>query len=154
MATDVLTFVALLGSGTTAGVLFAVALSMVPALRAMPVDRYVQAHRLLGRNWDPTMPIVVLTTVAALLALAVVVDPVPSRVAFGLGAVLMAAVAGVSHLGNVPLNRSVKSLPAETVPGPDWVDPRPVWGRLHLLRTSLALAAFLLGLVTVLFVQP
>src|SRR5205814_8735355 len=41
----------LLGSGVTAGVLFAVAVSVVPALRDLAPDRYVEAHQLLGRNW-------------------------------------------------------------------------------------------------------
>lgn len=63
---------ALVGSGIVAGVLFAVALSVVPAMRAMPPDRYVYTHQLLGRNWDPTMPLLVLTTAAADTGLAVV----------------------------------------------------------------------------------
>lgn len=133
---------ALIGSGITAGVLFAVALSVVPALLAMPVGRYVEAHRLLGRNWDPTMPIIVLTTTAADVTLAVMADSAARRGTFLLAAVLMLAVAGVSHLLNVPLNRAVKGLDPQA-PVPDgWHDPRPTWRSYHLLRTVIAVAAF------------
>lgn len=57
---EVLGVLALLGSGITAGVLFAVALSVLPALFAMEPGTYVHAHQLLGRNWDPAMPVIVL----------------------------------------------------------------------------------------------
>lgn len=145
---------ALLGSGITAGVLFAVALSVVPALLAMPVGRYVEAHRLLGRNWDPTMPIIVLTTTAADVALAVVTDVAAQRAAFLLAAVLMLAVAGVSHLLNVPLNRAVKGLDPQR-PVPDgWHDPRPTWRNYHLLRTVIAVAAFGVNVGAVLLTSP
>ena len=54
MSATVLGVLAVLGSGVVAGVLFAVALSVLPALFAMPMDRYAYAHKLIGRNWDPT----------------------------------------------------------------------------------------------------
>ncbi|MFE0021558.1 DUF1772 domain-containing protein [Amycolatopsis sp. NPDC059021] len=138
---------ALVGSGVTAGVLFAVALSVLPALFAMPADRYVYTHQLLGRNWDPTMPVVVLTSFALDVLLAVLGDG-SSRLLFVLGAVLLLGVSVVSHFCNVPLNRGVKKLDPERVPA-DWVDPRPVWRRWHLLRTGLAIAALVLNAVAV-----
>ncbi len=142
MPQDLLTSIALLGSGITAGVLFAVALSVVPALIAMPVDRYVEAHRLLGRNWDPTMPIIVLSTLAADVALAVLAGDTRQRLLFALAGTLMLAVSAVSHLLNVPLNRAVKGLdPGRPVPA-GWADPRPTWRGYHALRTVIALAAF------------
>ena len=50
-------------------------------------------------------------------------------------------VALVSQLGNVPINRRVRSLPEEGALPADWADPRAAWRRLHLLRTTFALAA-------------
>ncbi|MET0425262.1 MAG: DUF1772 domain-containing protein [Actinoplanes sp.] len=132
---------ALVGSGLVAGVLFAVALSVLPGLFAMPPGRYVYAQRLIGRNWDPTMPIVVLTSVALDIGLAVATGGSQRRL-FALCAVLLVGVSVVSHFCNVPINRRVKSLDPDRMPA-DWQDPRPVWRRWHLLRTVLAVLALL-----------
>jgi uncharacterized membrane protein len=141
----VLSIVELLGSGLTAGVLFAVALSVLPALFAMPMDRYIETHRLLGRNWDPTMPVIVLTSTAVDVALAVLTD---KTVLFAVGAVLLLAVSGVSHLCNVPINRRVKALDTSDIPA-EWPDPRPLWRRFHTLRTVLAILALLVNAVAI-----
>ncbi|MGC4994511.1 DUF1772 domain-containing protein [Nocardia salmonicida] len=137
---DVLRIAALIGSGITAGVLFAVALSVVPGLFAMPADRYVYAHQLLGRNWDPTMPMIVLGSTMADVALAVLSDRSETMLFYGLAAGLLLVVSVVSHFCNVPLNRRVKSLDPDCMPA-DWSDPRPVWRRWHMLRTVVAVMA-------------
>ena len=139
MIVDALSLLALLGSGVTAGVLFAVALSVLPALQAMPAERYVYAHQLIGKHWDPVMPIIVLSSAVANGVLALVAAP-PMSYVDALAGVLLLGVSVVSHFCNVPLNRTVKGLDPERIP-PDWRDPRPVWRRWHLLRTTLALAA-------------
>ncbi|RRQ88655.1 anthrone oxygenase family protein [Streptomyces griseofuscus] len=138
---------ALLGSGVTAGVLFAVALSILPALFAMPTGTYVYAHQLLGRNWDPTMPVIVLgSTLADTLWAVSGGGEVPAAVA----AVLLLGVSAVSHLCNVPINRRVKAVTdPEQLPA-DWTDPRPLWRRWHLLRCALAVAALALNSVAAL----
>ncbi|MDH2427216.1 DUF1772 domain-containing protein [Sphaerisporangium sp. TRM90804] len=144
MLIESLTVAALLGAGTTAGVLFGVAVSVVPALRDMPPGRYVETHQLLGRHWDPLMPVIVLGTTAVDVALSLLAGDLTSRVLFGLAAALLFASSMVSHLLNVPLNRQVKKLdPALPIPS-GWQDPRPAWRRWHTLRTLLALAAFTL----------
>lgn len=140
MSATVLGVLAVLGSGVVAGVLFAVALSVLPALFAMPMDRYVYAHKLIGRNWDPTMPIVVLTSTAIDVALVFLAQDARTRTLFVVAAVLLLAVSGVSHLANVPINRRVKSVDPERIPA-DWTDPRPLWRRWHFLRTVLAVVA-------------
>ncbi|MEQ4723343.1 DUF1772 domain-containing protein [Nonomuraea sp. B19D2] len=137
---NVLSVLVLLGSGTVAGVLFAVAVSTVPALAAMPPDRYVYTHTLLGRNWDPTMPLIVLGTTLLDIVLAFWA---PGGVALALvicASVCLAGVSWVSHLRNVPINKRVHQTDPDAVP-PGWEDPRPVWRRWHLLRTSLAMVA-------------
>ncbi|WP_406470003.1 DUF1772 domain-containing protein [Streptomyces hirsutus] len=138
--TEVLGVAALIGSGLTAGVLFAVALSVLPALFAMETGTYVYAHRLLGRNWDPTMPVIVLSSTLADGVLAVAVTGT-ARPLFAAGAVLLLGVSGVSHLCNVPINRRVKAITDPAVLPPDWEDPRPLWRRYHYLRTALAVLA-------------
>ncbi|MDA3647655.1 DUF1772 domain-containing protein [Saccharopolyspora indica] len=140
MLTDVLGVVLLLGSGVTAGVLFAVALSVVPAMAAMPPGRYVDTHRLLGRRWDPTMPIIVLGSFLAGVALAVLAEDAATTGLHIAGAVLLLGVSAVSHLANVPINKRVKGLDPASIPD-DWQDPRPVWRNWNLLRTFLAALA-------------
>lgn len=137
---------ALLGTGVVAGVLFAVALSVLPALFAMPAERYVYAHQLLGRHWDPTMPLIVLTSFTLDVALAVL-STGPSRVLLVAGAVLLLGVSGVSHLANVPINRRVKAVADPWALPVSWTDPRPQWHRWHLLRTVLAVLALLMNAV-------
>ncbi|GAA3368946.1 DUF1772 domain-containing protein [Streptomyces sannanensis] len=142
--TVVLAVAAVLGSGVTAGVLFAVALSVLPALFAMETGTYVYAHQLLGRNWDPTMPVIVLSSTLADGVLAVAADGV-ARPLFAVAAVLLLGVSGVSHLCNVPINRRVKAVTDPVVLPPDWEDPRPLWRRYHYLRTALAVLALTLN---------
>jgi uncharacterized membrane protein len=137
---------AVLGSGLVAGVLFAVALSVLPALFAMPPDRYVYAHQMLGRNWDPTMPIIVLSSLVSDIVLGTLVPVGRARVLFIVAAVLLLGVSVVSHLCNVPINRRVKGLDPNRIPA-QWRDPRPLWRRWHLLRTSLAVIALTVNAV-------
>ncbi|WP_283133365.1 DUF1772 domain-containing protein [Rhizohabitans arisaemae] len=144
--TGLLSVVALLGGGLIAGVLFAVALSTVPALMAMPPGRYIYTHKLLGRNWDPTMPAIVLTTTAADVALVFLAPGGLPAALFLVAAVLLLGVSVVSHLCNVPINRQMRALDPEDMPG-DWTDPRPLWRRWHLLRTALAVLALVAGSV-------
>ncbi|MFF3458193.1 DUF1772 domain-containing protein [Streptomyces sp. NPDC002730] len=147
--TEVLGIAVLLGSGVTAGVLFAVALSVLPALFAMETGTYVYAHKLLGRNWDPTMPVVVLTSTLLTAALAVMADDGAAQVLFTAAAVLLLGVSAVSHLCNVPINRRVKAVENPDELPADWQDPRPLWRRWHLLRTLLAVIALALNAAAV-----
>lgn len=141
MIVQIVRVVALMGSGTAAGVLFAVALSTAPALAAMTPDRYIHAHKLLGRNWDPTMPLIVVAAAAANVALAALDQPTSARTLSGIAAVLLAGVSFVSHLCNVPINKRMRAVDENAIPA-GWVDPRPVWRNWHLLRTALAFFAF------------
>ncbi|WP_433261217.1 DUF1772 domain-containing protein [Actinosynnema sp. CS-041913] len=138
MLVELLEVVAVVGSGVTAGVLFAVALAVLPALIAMPAEQYVHAHRLIGRHWDPTMPVIVLTTAVADVLLAVLAPS--SAGLFAIAAALVLGVSVVSHFCNVPINRAVHGFAVDGLPE-GWQDPRPRWRRWHLLRTVLAVLA-------------
>ncbi|MCG5219136.1 DUF1772 domain-containing protein [Streptosporangium sp. KLBMP 9127] len=148
MISQTLSIPALIGSGIVAGVLFAVALNTVPALMSMSPDMYIRSHQSLQRNWDPTMPVIVLASAATDLGLVVVVERSPGRGLFAMAAVCLIGVAIVSHLCNVPINRRVRRLDPDFIPA-DWLDPRPAWRGWHLLRTALALIALALNSVAV-----
>ncbi|WP_320065216.1 DUF1772 domain-containing protein [Micromonospora sp. RTGN7] len=144
----VLSVLVLVGSGTVAGVLFGVALSTVPALATMSPGRYVATHTLLGRNWDPTMPVIVLSSTLLSVWLAVVAPAGAARTLLVVVAVALLGVSVVSHFRNVPINRRVHRIDPAAIPV-DWSDPRPTWRRWHLLRTALALVALVSASVAV-----
>ncbi len=135
-----LAVVAVGGSGIVAGVFFAVAVSVLPTLYTMPAGSYITLHRKLGQGYHPSMPLIVNSTMFADIALIFLVEEPATRWLFVLASVLALGVQGVSHLGNVPINKRVLGVDPDAVPD-DWDDPRPQWRRLHQLRTALALAA-------------
>jgi uncharacterized membrane protein len=139
MTVDVLAVLVVVTSGVIAGVLFGFAVSVMPAFSAMPPDRFVYSTKLIGRNWDPMMPIIVITSTVVDIVLAIVA-PGPTLPLFVIAAVLLVGVSVVSHWCNVPINRQVKKVDPENMPT-DWSDPRPLWRRFHYLRTTLAVLA-------------
>jgi uncharacterized membrane protein len=151
-AESALGFLVVVGSGLTAGVLFSVALSVVPAFLAVPPDRYIEMHKLVGRRYDHVMPPMVATWTVLDLVLAAGADTDRGRLLFGTAAVLGCGVAVVSQLGNVPINRRVKRMPAGEVPA-GWLDPRHRWRVLNLLRTYLAVLALTANAGAVLLVR-
>jgi len=138
---EVLGGAVLVSSGLAAGVLFTHAVGVWPALQAMSPGQYVAAHKLVGRAYDPMMPIMVGASVLADIALAIAVDPDLARTLFAVSALFLAGVSVVSQTKNVPINRRVKALDENAMPA-DWVDPRRRWGRWNLVRTCFALLAF------------
>ncbi|MFJ3659068.1 anthrone oxygenase family protein [Streptomyces sp. NPDC090119] len=135
---ETLSVLVLLGTGLVAGVLFAVAISVMPALIAMTPDRYVDTHKLLGKRYDRIMPFIVSGSVLVDAALAVRADHTSSRVLFIAAALAMAGVAVVSQTRNVPINNRVKKTRPQDL-GPGWEDPRFQWRDWHLLRTCFAI---------------
>lgn len=133
---DLLNVLVLVGSGVTAGVLFCVALSLVPGFRSLPYDEYVTAHIVFGRNFDKVMPPVVVVTVVGMAGLLILTEPTVLIVA-ALAAQILVSV--VSQFGNVPINRRVKS-----GRGSADDDPRAAWRRWHLLRLAAAISALVL----------
>ncbi|MFC0433933.1 DUF1772 domain-containing protein [Kutzneria buriramensis] len=138
---EALQLVALLSTGLVCGVFFAIAVSVLPTLFALPPGQYVTVHRLLGKGYHPAMPLIVNAGTLADLALAVLRDG-PARGLWALAFVAMVAVQGVSHLCNVPINRTLVGLDPDAI-GPEWTDPRPKWRGYHLIRTAAAAVALL-----------
>jgi uncharacterized membrane protein len=146
---DALAVLGLVCCGTVAGVFFAVTVSVLPALAALPPARYLEIHQLLGRGYHPVMPIITTTSVLANATLGLVTGGL-QRAAYLGALVLLVGVQGVSHLQNEPLNRRVRGIPPGSVPA-GWEDPRRPWRTWHLVRTVLALTAFTLnGMASVL----
>lgn len=140
MVTQLLGVVQLVLCGVVAGVFVSVALSAVPAFAVLPPDRYVEVHRLLGKGYHPAMPVIVNVATGLDLVLAVLATS-PARTAlFVTGLVLLIGTQCVSHLRNVPINRTLAGLDVSRLPE-DWVDPRARWRGWHYLRTALALCA-------------
>lgn len=149
MLFDGLRIVVLMFSGVVAGVFFAVTVSVVPTLAALPADRYVEVHRMLGKGYHPTMPLIVTIVLAGDLVLAVVSSAAAQVALAAVAVALTAGVQAVSHLRNQRINQVVRAADPDRL-GPDWADPRDAWRRWHLLRTALAIAVFVInGIVAV-----
>ncbi|MEU5581675.1 DUF1772 domain-containing protein [Streptomyces huasconensis] len=142
MVSHILAVLALTASGVGAGVLTAVAISVFPALCNMPPERYVESHRMFGKGFHPTMPIVFNIGMFSAFALAIV-ERDASSIPFTAGGLALLASQCVSHLGNVPINRRLAALDPRNLPD-DWDDPRPRWGHLNRIRASLAVTALAL----------
>lgn len=150
MSVDLLLgLVVLVGGGLTAGVLFSVALSVVPAFQGMPPERYVEVHKLVGRRYDHVMPPMVITWTVLDVVLAARAQTGSAQALLLVAAVLGAGVALVSQLGNVPINRQVKALPAGPVPA-GWSDPRSRWRAFNLIRTYCAVCALVVNAFAIL----
>lgn len=141
MFEPILATLAIFGSGMTAGVLFSVALAVVPAFLLATPELYIEMHKLIGRNFDRIMPPTVVTWTGLDVVLATRAGSGSAQVLFALAAAFGVVVALVSQLGNVPINRVVKATPAGPVAG-DWDDPRHRWRAFHLVRTVSAVLGF------------
>jgi uncharacterized membrane protein len=135
--------VAVLTSGTVAGVLFSVARAVAPTFDALPGDRWVQVHQLLDPHFDPFMPRVTKVTLAAAAVVTALGRPWPAQLLFGAGLAASVGVALVSEVANVPMNRRVLAWRADDLPA-EWPAVRERWKRANRLRTACAWAAFAL----------
>jgi uncharacterized membrane protein len=140
MWTAALTAVAVIATALGSGVLFGVALANVPGFLALPPGTYVRAHQLFDRRYEPTMPILVLSAIAADVLAAIWPGGPAQRLEHAGAAVLLAAVATISLRVNVPLLRGVRHADPDALPS-DWADPRPRWRAWNLVRTALAVLA-------------
>jgi uncharacterized membrane protein len=150
LVTTALAAWAVLGSGLAAGVLFSTVLGMVPMMRVLPYDRYIEAHQFLVQRYDPVMPMLMAATLVADAVLAVRTPPGAGRTLYAAAALLIAMTMAVSITRNVPINRWVRRLDPQTPPA-DWpaVDPRPSWRAWNLLRTLLDMLALTVNAVAV-----
>jgi uncharacterized membrane protein len=147
-ATHVLAIVAIAGNGIAAGIMLSTVIGIVPLLLALPYRRYVQTVQFLRPRFDPVMPVTNGFTLALDIALAATASDVAARAAFAAAAALIASVMAVSVAKNVPVNRYVMRLDPEREPAA-WAqnDPRARWRLWNLVRTALAVVAFIVSAV-------
>ncbi|MFC4121820.1 DUF1772 domain-containing protein [Nonomuraea zeae] len=137
-------------NGIAAGIMLSTVIGIAPMMLALPYGRYVQLVQFLWPRYDPIMPVTNgATLVLDVLLATALAEPGPARLGYGAAAVLQAAVMGISITRNVPVNRMVKGLDPEQRPG-DWadIDPRRRWRAWNTVRTSLALLAFVVNVIT------
>jgi hypothetical protein len=145
----VLVPIVLLANGLAAGVLLWSVIGGVPMLRWLPAARYVETEQFWGNRFEPFQPICVVVTAVGDIALAIIAG-LPAGPLFGTAGMLAVKVLLVSLTRNVPIKRWVMSLDPGSLPA-DWEqrDPRARWAKWNLIRSSLAVAAFVLNLVAV-----
>ncbi|MEU5869096.1 DUF1772 domain-containing protein [Nonomuraea sp. NPDC047529] len=122
------------------GVAFVV---LAPSVARLPGPAYVRYWRALNVDHGRAMPPLLPAGIAALI----VVTALSWRrgwFAFGAGAValilvILTVVLTLAGLG--PLNRMADAWDPDLLPA-DWQEIRGRWQNLHLVRTGLALAAF------------
>jgi|HubBroStandDraft_4_1064222.scaffolds.fasta_scaffold51319_4 uncharacterized membrane protein len=143
-----LTIAAIAANGIAAGIMLSTVIGIVPMMVALPYGRYVQTVQFLRPRFDPVMPITNGSALVLDVALAAVSHGAASRGGFSLAAALLAAVMAVSIIKNVPINRFIMSLDSRRQPE-DWAgrDPRARWRKWNLIRTGLAVAAFVTNIV-------
>jgi uncharacterized membrane protein len=128
-------------TGLLAGLLSAVDLAVVPALAALPADRYLQLHRLLDPRFDPLLPRFSRLTLGTGVLLAFLAPGAPAKAGFAVAGLCVVGVALVSELRNVRLNRRIDTWDAGRLPG-QWSQVRHQWGRWHRIRTLISIAGF------------
>jgi uncharacterized membrane protein len=135
-------------TGLLAGEGFIVRWGVQPALTALPDDAHVRARIALVRSLKVVVPILMAPTVLASVAVLVVAGADAGlgwRIA---GAAALAVFVGASFLGTVPINIGVNDWdPA--APPPDWKRVVTRWERIDVLRSTAAVAAFVLFAIAV-----
>ncbi len=146
--THLLAVVAIAVNGIAAGIMLSTVIGIVPMFLVLPYGRYVETVQFLRPRFDPVMPVSNGSALVLDVVLALTARPAGAVTAFALAAALLACVMGVSITKNVPINRFIMSLDAERQPD-EWaaIDPRASWRTWNLIRTSLALAAFITNVV-------
>jgi uncharacterized membrane protein len=141
---------ALLANGIAVGVMVSTVIGLAPMSLAVPYPTYVGTIQFLWKRYDPFMPIMNALACLVDVVLAVAVAGPSARLLFGAAGVLLAVVMTISVVKNVPINRYVMSLDPTVQPS-DWAqtDPRVRWKNWNLLRTALAVLAFVTNLAAV-----
>ncbi|KNB49922.1 DUF1772 domain-containing protein [Streptomyces caatingaensis] len=147
---EVLVPLVVLANGLAAGVLAGTQLGGWPLLRGLPPDRYVHAHAFFATRYDPFMPVCLLVTLLGDAVLGATGHGPAVRALFLAAALLALCTVAVSLTKNVPVNKWVRSLDPDHLPG-DFAerDPRRHWGRWNRVRTLLSAHALVANCVAV-----
>lgn len=132
--------------GLLAGEEFIVRWGVQPALARLPDDAHVRARIALVQRLKVVVPLLMLPAVLATIAVLVVAGDgtgLAWRIASA-AALLVFLLA--SFLGTVPINIGVNDWDPATPPS-DWKDVVRRWERIDVLRSTAAVAAFVLAVV-------
>jgi uncharacterized membrane protein len=141
---DTLTGLVVVASAVVAGVFFAVAVSVLPALFAMPMGQYIETHQLLGKGYHPVMPRIVTAAIIAEVVLAILAPSTVTLSCYAMATAALLGVSVVSHRCNVPINREIAATGGRR---PEGWDPRVRWRDWHRLRLCFAFAVLGLNVV-------
>lgn len=147
---NIIVYLNILIMGLVAGTLTEVALANIPMFLELPPELFVATHRILDKQIDNYMPL--LTTAAFVTATG---ELWFSHQYFWQTASTLLGIAGIialaliSHLVNVPLNRKFRSWSSDSLDD-NILEMKAKWIRSHRLRTIAGLVAFVSLLVPVL----
>jgi Domain of unknown function (DUF1772) len=161
MWTDLLTAVSTVGSGIQSGALLMVLLGVCPTLRALSVAEWMPLHVALDRSIERYMPALNITTGVATLALLFMPQPASARLLRVLALTGNVALALMSELVNVRINKFVAArlrTPAAEGAGirvaeRDLIGLRDRWIDWHVWRTVTIAASFILSVSATLLVH-
>lgn len=140
---SVLVVVQLVLVGLLAGEEFIVRWGVQPALTALPDDVHVRARIALVRSLRVVVPTLMVPTVLAAVAVLVTAGSAPG-VGWRIGGTAALAVFVLaSFLGTVPINIGVDAWDPAAPPA-DWEQVVTRWERIDVLRSTAAVAAFVL----------
>jgi len=145
----ILEFVSLLLAGVLAGEELIVRAGVQPALRTLPDLAHVQARQALVRRLRVVVPVIMVPTVLAAIAVLVLGGGGPGFVFRILGVAALVAFLLFSFLGTVPINIRVNDWDARNPPA-DWKAVVHRWEVIDVFRSSAAMLAFVFLLVAAL----
>ncbi|WIB78280.1 DUF1772 domain-containing protein [Curtobacterium sp. MCPF17_002] len=132
--------------GLLAGEEFIVRWGIQPALSSLPDDAHVRARIALVQRLKVVVPVLMIPTVAASVAVLVVAGNaagLPLRIA---GAAALVVFVLASFLGTVPINMGVNDWDPRRPPA-DWRAVVTRWERIDVLRSTAAGVSFVLFVV-------
>jgi hypothetical protein len=145
----VLAFLNIAAAGLLFGAMIEVAVADIPLFLELPRDSFIVVHDGIDRRKHPIMPVLSVIAVATSLGELWVFHDSWQVIFSVVGIIGIAAVAAISELINVPLNKKIKKCTTTSIYG-DVFALRTQWIRGHYLRTiaaALSFAAFLIPIL-------
>lgn len=113
--------------------------------RSLPEASWTLQHQAMDALFSRVMPPAFITTVIALVAIAVLAFS-PTRWFFAIAALLVIATIAVTIAVEVPINKAIATWTAGAAPS-NWMVLRDQWLRFHWIRTATGVLAFLCAVV-------
>jgi hypothetical protein len=146
---EIVRTIAILSTGTFAGILFGDRMGASFARPALDVSSFLQFQQVQHRYFQRLMPPLMLTAILTTLTWLLLLRAQWSSVQFCILAVAMAAIALASGLTlrvNIPINKQLMTWSVENPPA-NVTEVWSRWEKVHTIRTVLWLAAFTLEVV-------